>query len=206
MEGWKTRERERVREREREGGECHPSETHFFPSQGKNTNTATQTQNHIQTKYKPPFCSQSAFFPRKPPLPPKIRCIHILPHDKNIPPLHRWLVPRGAPPGTPGGSRPLAASGRIRTGEKKEGRKRGRRRGWGWRRRGRRRRRSRRRRRRRRGGGYLSRAPPEPHEAGPPRVASGGWQGCRAVGRLACWQRLARRQQQQQQQQQQRQQ
>lgn len=38
------------------------------------------------------------------------------------------------------------------------------------------------------GGGELSRALPEPHEAGPPRVASGAWQGFREVGRRAGWQ------------------
>ncbi len=38
------------------------------------------------------------------------------------------------------------------------------------------------------GGGDLSRALPEPHEAGPPRVASGAWQGFREVGRRAGWQ------------------
>lgn len=38
------------------------------------------------------------------------------------------------------------------------------------------------------GGGDPSRALPEPHEAGPPRVASAAWQGFREVGRRAGWQ------------------
>lgn len=37
-------------------------------------------------------------------------------------------------------------------------------------------------------GGARSRALPEPHEEGPPRVASGAWQGFREVGRRAGWQ------------------
>lgn len=44
----------------------------------------------------------------------------------------------------------------------------------------------------REGGGDLSRALPEPHEAGPPRVASGAWQGFREVGRRADWQPVPR--------------
>lgn len=41
-------------------------------------------------------------------------------------------------------------------------------------------------------GGDSSRAMPEPHEAGPPRVASGAWQGFREVGRRAGWQLVPR--------------
>lgn len=37
-------------------------------------------------------------------------------------------------------------------------------------------------------GGDLSSALPDPHEAGPPRVASGAWHGFREVGRRAGWQ------------------